>query len=186
MLKNEALWIGEAIGKIPKSQIGRVLDIGSEVPFFRNIRQSYINRYIFIPLKNRGIDVVHTDIELNVVGGDFSKKVKKMGTFKTVFAFNLLEHVEDFQKAARNIVSVIPESGHLFVSCPKYFPYHPDPIDNGFRPTQDELADLFSSMKIIKKATVSQKLNLMITRRGILVGKRYSASCLILEKHVKI
>lgn len=184
MLKNEALWIGEAVGKISKTQIGRVLDIGSGIRFFRNIRQPYINSCIFLPLKNRGIEVVHTDIELDVVGNDFSKKVKKMGAFKTVFAFNLLEHVVDFQKAARNIISIIPEGGHLFVSCPKDFPYHPDPIDNGFRPTQDELADLFSSMKIIKKATVSQKLNLMITRRGILVGKKYSASCLILEKHI--
>jgi hypothetical protein len=35
---------------------------------------------------------------------------------------------------------------------------------------------------VIKKAVISQKSTFMITMRGVLVGKKYSASCLILKK----
>jgi 2-polyprenyl-3-methyl-5-hydroxy-6-metoxy-1,4-benzoquinol methylase len=116
------------------------------------------------------------------VSGGFVNKVKKIGRIKTVFAFNLLEHVSNYNKAAKNISSVIPKGGYLFVSCPREFPYHPDPIDNGFRPTPAELAGLFPKMKIIKKSIIYQKTKVMVTRRGILLGKKYSASCLVIEK----
>jgi hypothetical protein len=182
MLKYEAIWLGKRIHEISNAEIGQVLDLGSSSQFLRKIRQPYINKYIFSPLGGRGIDVIHTDIELDVTSGDFQKKVKKMSGFKTIFVFNLLEHVSDYKKAAKNISSIIPKGGYLFVSCPKNFPHHPDPIDNGFRPALDELANLFQDMKIVKKEVIDQKMKVMFTRKGILFGKKYSASCLVMKR----
>jgi hypothetical protein len=182
MLKNEAIWLGKEIEKLPKSKIGTILDLGSSSLFFRSIRHPYINKYIFTPLIKRGIVVLHTDIELDVTDGSFTKRVNKMDKVNTVFAFNLLEHVTNYKKAAKNIASVVPKGGYLFVSSPKKFPYHPDPIDNGFRPTPTKIANLFPKTIIIKKAIINQKKIVMITRNGILLNQKYSASCLILKK----
>jgi SAM-dependent methyltransferase len=182
MLKNEAVWFGKAARKIPRDQINNVLDLGSSSSFFRNIRQPYINRFIFEPLSDRGINVQHTDIDLDVTDKNFAKKVGKLGTFNLIFACNLLEHVVNYKKAARQILSIMPEGGYLFVSCPVNFPYHPDPIDNMFRPTLSELAKLFSHAKVVKKAMVAQNFKVMFTKRQILFGKRYFESCLIIRK----
>jgi hypothetical protein len=181
MLRNEAIWLGREIGKISATKIGNVLDLGSGSLFFRKLRQPWINKCIFDPLEARGINVIHSDFELDVISAGFTKRAEKLGSFKSVFAFNLLEHVADYKKAAKNIISVIPRDGYLFVSCPKVFPYHPSPIDNGFRPTPIELANLFPKAKIIKKVVINQKIKMMFTRKGILFGKKYSASCLILK-----
>lgn len=171
MLKNEAIWIGEVTKNL---KIKEILDISGGDWFFRNIRQSFIEKYIFSNFKNRNIK--RTGIRYDVCSNDF----RKIGKFDLVFANNLLEHVKNIKSATKNILSVVKPGGHLCISVPHMFPYHPDPIDNGFRPTPRELAKLFPGTKILKKSIVVQKMNVMFTKRGILFNKEYSASCLLL------
>jgi len=155
MLKKEAKWIGEMTQDL---KIKKVLDISGGDWFFRNIRQPFIEKYIFSNLKN----VVRTDINNDVC----SKKFTKIGKFDLVLANNILEHVADIKNASKNILSVVATGGYLCVSVPFRFPYHPDPIDNGFRPTPKELAKLFPKTKVIKKSIIIQEMKIMIMRRG--------------------
>lgn len=183
MLKKEAEWFGKKLKLIPDSQLGKVLDVGSGSLFFRVIRQYWIDKSIFMPLRKRRVEVVHSDIEINVVSSGFVKKTKKLDNFKTVFACNLLEHVSDYRKAARNLSSLVPGGGLLFVSCPRKFPYHPDPIDNMFRPEIDELSSLFPKFKVVWKTIAKERYALSINRKaGVFFNQEFSSTCLILQK----
>lgn len=183
MLKKEAEWFGKKLKLIPDNQLGKVLDVGSGSLFFRVIRQYWIDKFIFTPLRKRGIEVIHSDIEIDVVSSNFVKKTKKLGNFKTVFACNLLEHISDYRKAARNLSSLMSGGGLLFVSCPRKFPYHPDPIDNMLRPGVDELSALFPKFEIVWKTIVKERHTLsMNSRAGIFLNQEFSSTCLILQK----
>lgn len=171
MLKNEAKWIGKATQNFKSS---KVLDISGGSWFFRNIRQPFIEKYIFSNFKN----VRRTNIKDDVCSKDFGK----IGKFDLVFSNNLLEHVVDIKKASKNILSVVKPGGYLCVSVPHKFPFHPDPIDNMFRPTPEELVKFFPKTVLFKKGIVIQKMGAMFTRNGILFNKQYSASCLLLRK----
>jgi hypothetical protein len=66
----------------------------------------------------------------------------------TVLVSNLLEHVEDINLTVNNIKALVPPSGNLILTGPLIFPHHPDPIDNMFRPTRDEVRDLSKDFEI--------------------------------------
>ena len=170
MLKNEAKWIGDVTKNL---KVDSVLDISGGDWFFRNIRQSFIEKYIFKNLKN----VRRTNIKDDVC----SKRFRKIGKFDLVFANNLLEHVKNIKNATKNISSAVNPGGYLCVSTPFDFPYHPDPIDNGFRPTPEELIKFFPGTKVIKKDIITQEIKIMFTKREIMFNKKYSASCLLLK-----
>jgi SAM-dependent methyltransferase len=175
MLSQEAKWIGEATKNL---DVYDILDVSGGSWFFRNIRQPFIKKYIFRNFKNKKIR--RTNINNNVC----SKNFNKIGKYDLVFANNLLEHVGNIKNAAKNLLLVVNPKGYLCVSVPHDFPYHPDPIDNKFRPLPDDLVKLFPKTKIIKKALINQKIGLMITRYGILINKTYSVSCVVLQKGV--
>lgn len=85
--------------------------------------------------------------------------------------------------AAANIAAIIPEGGFLIVSVPRVFPYHPNPIDNGFRPSTGDLKRLFPDFKIIARKIVTQFEPIGINRQTIVsIGKTYRASCLVLRR----
>jgi hypothetical protein len=182
MLKNEAIWFGNAIKNIPIKKGTTILDLGSGGIILRNFRQPWINKYIFQQIKNRGGIIIHTNKLLDVCSKNFSKKITKMGVFDIIFATNLLEHVKNYKNAANNIRKIISIGGYLCVSCPREFPYHPDPIDNGLRPSLIELKNLFPKTKIINEGSVIEKTKIMFTKRRIFFNQKYSASCLILKK----
>jgi SAM-dependent methyltransferase len=172
MLKNEAIWFGSITKNLDAK---KVLDISGGSWFFRNIRQPYIEKYIFSNFKK----ITRTDINNDVCSSEFSK----IGKFDLVFANNVLEHVVDYKKASKNISKVVSKGGYLAVSVPKNFPYHADPIDNGFRPNPKDLLKLFPDFKIIKSKIVKQKYLLMLNRSSIFwFNKTFSASCLVLKK----
>jgi SAM-dependent methyltransferase len=52
---------------------------------------------------------------------------------------NMLEHVVDIDAVCAALGQICPPNGLLFISVPNSYPFHPDPIDNGFRPSVDEL-----------------------------------------------
>lgn len=176
MLKNEAIWIGKKVKKIKANSI---LDIGGGSWFFRNIKQYWIEKYIFSDLRNKNVYIVHTGIENDVC----SKKFVNIGKFDLVMANNLLEHVKNIRVAVKNISKVVKKGGFLCVSVPSSFPYHPSPIDNMFRPNLEELGSLFKGFKVMDKKNIKEKMLLGVNRSSIFwINKRNSVSCLILKK----
>jgi hypothetical protein len=74
---------------------------------------------------------------------------------KTVICSNLLEHVPDPGKLARQLVGLVPLGGSLIVTVPRAFPLHPDPIDTRFRPSVPELAGLFPGTRLVAGEVVT-------------------------------
>lgn len=176
MLKNEAIWIGN---KTKNLKIANILDIGGGNWFSRNIRQPWIQKYIFKTFTKKKVKILHTDSEYDVC----LKSFKSLGEFDLVFANNLLEHVKDIEKGSQNISLVVKVGGYLCVSVPYNFPYHPCPIDNMFRPTLVELVSLFPKFKVIAKKVVSQKTMISINRTNIFwFNSTFQASCVIMQK----
>lgn len=66
-----------------------------------------------------------------------------------MFCSNLLEHVLNREEICQTLLSIIPEGGYIFVSCPYRYPYHEDPIDTMFRPGIEELAALFPGAHLV-------------------------------------
>lgn len=177
MLKNEAIWIGKQTSNL---KVFSVLNIGEGSWFFRNIRQSYIQKYIFNNFERNSIKVTHTDFENDVC----KKSFRRLEKFDLVMANNLLEHVGSIKKTVDNISSVIKTGGYLCISVPHKFPYHPCPIDNMFRPLPNELISLFPKFKVVKKKLVKDKMILGINRYNFFwINKTFSVSCAILQKN---
>jgi hypothetical protein len=63
---------------------------------------------------------------------------------------NLLEHVIDRAALATLVMQVLPPGGLIFVTGPRDYPYHKDPIDTMYRPTVEEAAALFAGARVVE------------------------------------
>lgn len=161
MLKKEAEWLRDSI-------LGLPLESGSVVLNFGSKQADYLKRYRYIlenvdrPTEAKGLRVVNLDLVpgpgVDLSGDIFDEKffeaVQAWG-FSAVYLFNVLEHVTDIPKLCQRIESLVREGGWIFVSVPKEYPLHDDPIDNGFRPDPSELASLFSKCNCVRSALVT-------------------------------
>jgi hypothetical protein len=156
MLLEEAKWFGERIRALDPSAVFPMLNVGSSTEKVRREVQPWVDEHIFRPVRERGLRVLHMDIVagpgVDLVGdltdAEYLATVSAMG-FRSVFCANLLEHVREREALAGAIVSMVPEGGHIFVSCPYKYPYHPEPLDTLFRPGVDELARLFPGTHVL-------------------------------------
>jgi SAM-dependent methyltransferase len=161
MLIGEAGWLAQSMREIGYETLFPMLNVGSQTEEFRVREQPWIDRYLFAPAREKGLSVVHSDLQempgVDLVGDltdpAFLAKVAAM-RFRSVFCANLLEHVSNPAVIAQALVAAVEPGGVLFVSCPHVFPYHPDPIDTMYRPTPTELATLFEGTAIVRAATV--------------------------------
>jgi len=157
VLVREAQWIGKTLLQM-SSEMGGItlLNLGSSTSEFRSQNQPYIDSRIFVPLKSdpRNSDV-HCHLKADI-GVDVSVDITDESCLPVLTEFhcdavlvsNLLEHVEDINLTVNNIGALVPPSGNLILTGPLIFPYHPDPIDNMFRPTLQEVSDLFKDFEI--------------------------------------
>ena len=160
MLINESIWLGKCASKIPEQSLSPLLNIGSQSADFAGMTPWIYSNFLG-PLKSRGVKIVNTDLiaseGVDLVGDlldeKFVSEIREMG-FKSVVCTNLLEHVADPALVARNISKTVPVGGYIFVSCPRRFPYHPDPIDNGFRPDPKELVSHFPCTQVVESGIV--------------------------------
>jgi len=172
MMIQEAQWFAAQLAKSDPERIFPMCNVGSSTGHFRTIEQPWIDDLIFAPLKRDGRDVKHLDIKqaegVDVVGDfedpTFLQRLRTM-QFKSVFCSNLLEHVEQRQEICRTMLSIVPPGGWLFISVPYQYPYHPDPVDTGFRPTTEELAAVFPGTRVIASAVVGGE-TILQRRRG--------------------
>ena len=132
------------------SQLSPLLNVGSATAEFRQQAQPWIDQLIFGPLRQRHVEVCHLDMfdgQGVDLCGDLNDERFIAGLFhhgyRTVLCCNLLEHVADPAAICGKLEHLLPEGGHIIASVPYRFPYHPDPIDTMFRPTPQELINLF-------------------------------------------
>src|SRR5690349_9877887 len=163
MLLQEAEWWRGALEAIDPASLYPMLNVGSSTARFRTVEQPFIDEILFRPIKEQGRSVIHLDTKadpgVDIVGDvteeDFRNRLMGMG-FKSVFCSHLLEHVPDATRTplCAAITRLLPNGGFAFISCPRRFPYHPDPIDTRFRPTAAELAALFPGTVLTSSSEV--------------------------------
>ncbi|BBX17999.1 hypothetical protein [Mycolicibacterium duvalii] len=161
MLPTEAAWIGNALRDVDATDLSPVLNLGSSTVKFRTIDQPHIHREIFAPLAARNIRVIHSDLKQQEgveIAGDIldpavQAEIRKLGV-RSVMCNNMLEHVTDIDGVCAALAQICPPNGLLFVSVPHEYPFHPDPIDNGFRPNLEELARVLGPGFELRKGQV--------------------------------
>jgi hypothetical protein len=161
MLKGEAHWLAQELAALPDDAFP-LLDIGSSTAAFREDEQSFISDLVFRPLSDRGCEVIHADLKpapgVDVVM-DFTdasdRRRISARQIRTVLCSNVLEHLlVEPRQAARYLVELCASRGYVIVTVPKRYGYHEDPIDNGFRPSAEQLADLFPDCEVLTATNV--------------------------------
>ncbi len=161
MLPNEASWLGRHLDSIASDRLFPLLNVGSSTAQLREHDQPWIDGSIFAPMRRRGGRVIHLDMKpdagVDLVGDlddpAFFDSLRGMGV-RSVLCSNVLEHVRDPGALARKLVDLVPVGGVITISVPRGFPYHPDPIDTGFRPDVPTVAALFPNTRLLDGAEV--------------------------------
>ena len=161
MFLNESLWVKKRLESLPYN-IRSVLNVGSSTLYYRTKEFPYIDQNVFEPLKQRGIQVFHTDIikseGVDLIGdlteNCFAEDLKQR-KFDVVLCNNLLEHIVEKELICNVISEIIPSGGFCLVTVPFRYPYHYDPIDTMFRPGIEDLAKLFRGFDLISGEIIS-------------------------------
>lgn len=159
MLKREALWISDVLTQFDSTELSPILNVGSSTAEFRTCVQPWIEESIFVPLRSRGIIVHHLDmrdgdgIDLHGDLSDdaFVSKLRHSG-YQTVLCCNVLEHVAHPAAICAQLERLVPSGGHIVVTVPNRFPYHPDPIDTMLRPDVQQILALFPGSNLVDGA----------------------------------
>lgn len=156
MLLNEARWFGRRLAGLPSADLFPMLNIGSHSAEFRERGQPWIDREVFLRLRERGGTIVHTDIRaedgVDVVGDLLDPRFRESlreRQFRSIMFCNVLEHVSNREAISSTVSDIVEAGGLLFVSAPHRFPYHPDPIDTMFRPDVADVAALFPGTTVV-------------------------------------
>jgi len=221
MLINEAKWFADKIQILSTTDLSPCVNIGCQEPVFRRKHAPWIDEVFTKSLTTKGIDIINCDLDagddVDVIGDVCSKEIQfiiKKFHPKSAICCNLLEHVVNPTVVSCSIVEMLPESGLIFASCPRSYPYHPNPIDNRYRPNPQELASIFPGCDILFADTVNCGTALdyfKFTESGVFIKilrlflpflkprgwwetavripwffKPYSASCVVLRKQKKL
>lgn len=159
MFLSESLWIKSLLEEY--CTFGTtVLNIGSSSGYFREIVQPYIHQNLIMTVTRNGGTVVNQDLRdcegVDLPGDIYSRNILekiKLVEADVVICSNMFEHVEDVGCFADILSSIINPGCLLIVTVPYLYPYHPDPIDNCFRPTPYEISGLFKGF-IVKKTGI--------------------------------
>jgi hypothetical protein len=156
MLRAEAQWIGQALRQVDKERISPLLNVGSATAGFREEVQPWIHNEIFEPLTKRGVTVEHLDIQEGPgidLRGDLADDSFIAGLavrgYHALLCCNVLEHVPDPAAICAKLEYLVAVDGYLIITVPYQFPYHPDPIDTLFRPSPEEISQMFPGCRCI-------------------------------------
>lgn len=158
----EAEWIARSLERFTTAELDPLLEIGSSTRTYRTIQRPYIEALVHRPLRERGVRIVCTDIKPDDgvdISGDIYDPVTlenlRAVRARAVMCSNILQHVSDPRDFARRCGEVLEPGGLMLISMPQSYPYHVDPIDNGFRADPKTLASLFPEYEVCAAASVS-------------------------------
>jgi 2-polyprenyl-3-methyl-5-hydroxy-6-metoxy-1,4-benzoquinol methylase len=111
--KGKIMEIGSGAGNISQ------FFIGDELPItLTDIRESYCQKLHKKFAANQSLLGIE---KLNLVDPHFEKKHKHLlNSFDTVFALNVVEHIEDDSLAVSNCKKLLKKGGHLIILVPSY------------------------------------------------------------------
>jgi hypothetical protein len=142
-------------------EIGSVLSVGSGDRDFRSRFQPWIDGEVFDRLDEREIPVLHHEMvaaEGVDVVGDLRDESVRAGLsrrgVRTILCLNVLEHVPEPDMVVLAIEAALPPGGRAILTVPRRYPYHADPIDTMFRPSPEELAQLFTAGMTVEVGAV--------------------------------
>ena len=164
MFREEAIWIKDAIAKLtPYEHHDQAVNIGSSTEHFRKVVQPHIDQNIIQTLQAAAWQVFNVDLKkeagvdivADVTNASFATPLKDR--FSLTMCTNLLEHVEDISLVVKNLIAITKTNGHILITVPYKYKTHLDPIDNGFRPTPEEILELFKDVagKIVDSKIIS-------------------------------
>jgi SAM-dependent methyltransferase len=154
MFREEAIWVENVLKDIsPLPHNNRVANLGSSTGYFREVIQPHINKHIINPLSNNGWNIINIDLKeedgvdiiADVTKSDFSNQ---LNSFALTICTNMLEHVEDIELVVKNLQKITIKGGYILLTVPYKYKKHLDPIDNMFRPTPQQIVDLFPSKEV--------------------------------------
>jgi len=165
MLLEEAQWLGKQQRALNSDAIFPMCNLGSATEEFRRVGQPYIDQYLFRSARENGLKVVHVDMKMAPgvdLVGDLTNPAffRELGhelrdfNVRSVMCCNLLEHVTDRQAVCYGILALLRVGGYVFVSVPRKFPYHEDPIDTMFRPNVTDVVSLFPGTSVHSAAVI--------------------------------
>jgi len=154
MFREEAIWVKQALVKIkPLSNNNKVANLGSSTAYFREVIQPHIHEQIITTLQNNGWKIINIDLK-EEEGVDIVADLTKTNFANLVepsaltICTNMLEHVEDINEVINNLKKVTVQGGYILITVPYKYKKHLDPIDNMFRPTPQQIANLFKKEEI--------------------------------------
>lgn len=155
MFETEARWLRRALDAHPPERLSPLLDLGSNDRRYRERDNPWIERELFAPLRARGIAVVHVDRRV-AEGIDLTIDLTRPGEVarlrhlapRAMLCNNLLEHVPEPEVVVSNTLATLGSGGLMFVSVPRNYPYHADPIDTMYRPDLDALREIFTGARM--------------------------------------
>lgn len=146
MFVEESVWILKNLRNVSKNK--SILDIGSGSLEYVMKEQPYIND-LYLELKARGYILKTMDMDPNSgadIIGDISSIDLGSSLYDIITTCSLFEHIErgKIDASIRNIYKLLKDGGICLVSVSFNLPLHLHPIDNGLRPTCNELQELFN------------------------------------------
>jgi SAM-dependent methyltransferase len=175
----EARWIEACtaahIEKCRADPAGVVLNLGSGTRKSREVSKPYIDRLTLQPLRDKGYRVVHSDLfegdGIDLCGDLFDplfqRQLESLQSRVVIFC-NVLEHlpVGLRNQVPQILQRLLAPGGHLFITVPRSYPYHADPIDTMYRPTPDEVAAMFAALQVVDARVIDSDSYLTEFRRG--------------------
>jgi len=166
MLVNEAKWINNIITSRLNNLNGTAVNLGSSSLEFIKYNQPYIENLVIKPI-SKYFKLVNVDIKIDSniqLKADFltdsgQETIKQLHA-KVFLVSNLLEHIPNALDGINQLKKLVESNSYIILTGPRSFPYHPDPIDNMFRPKLTEIYALFEKdfeiieLDIVKNGTV--------------------------------
>lgn len=156
MFRAEAVWLQREMARFAAGEISPLVHIGSSDRRFRTVVQPWIHELIERPFAAAGGQIINLDLKpadgVDFVGDLFDDAVldrlRAMAP-RAILCANVLEHVVDPRAFAARCLDVLPPGGLLFVTVPRSYPHHADPIDTMFRPSPAEVHVLFPKTEML-------------------------------------
>jgi hypothetical protein len=155
--------------KLKKFDNLRLVVIGSGDTNFRQTIQPQIHKNIYEPFENDStikilsIDIKSTD-DTELHGDILNLGVREAELIRNADIYlvsNLIEHVRDIRETFRIIAGLMGNQSVLICSGPVIYPYHPDPIDNMFRPkTRQDFRKWIGDLNIEEFKVYSNGMNI--------------------------
>jgi hypothetical protein len=157
MFETEAAWLENLLRERAANDLSPLLNVGSSTSDFREIAQPWTERRLFAPLRARGVQIIHLDtregagidIKADILSDVDLPRIRAHRP-RSILCCNILEHVRDPKALARRCAEIVGPGGLIFVTVPFSYPHHRDPIDTMFRPSPENLAELFRPAIMIR------------------------------------